>query len=235
MTVNIVPGSGLAQKRLLILMGKRPEPGGTKTRLVPPLSATDAADLFACFLADKVAQMRQVRAAELAVAYSPRSARAYFADLAPGFRLIQQTGSSLGRRLANAFNVAFDQGYAYVMAIDGDSPTLPVTYLERGLECLTEPTVDVVLGPAVDGGYYGIGLKEPEPSLFEVRMSTPRVLADTLARAEAAALRVRLLPEWYDVDTLADLSRLAAELRSGRDTVAPQTARFARDRLQDVV
>jgi glycosyltransferase A (GT-A) superfamily protein (DUF2064 family) len=84
-----------------------------------------------------------------------------------------------------------------------------------------------VLGPAEDGGYYLIGLKRPAPRLLrEVRMSTPTVLADTLAIAAEAGLRVALLPMWYDVDDVASLARLRAELASADAGVAPATRRF---------
>jgi len=213
-------------KRALILMAKQPAPGKTKTRLSPPLSLEAAAGLYRCFLLDKLAQMRQVASVNRGVAYWPATARDYFAALAPGFELIPQTGADLAERLRNVFDLAFDRGYAQVMALDGDTPTLPAGHLRQGFRRLDEPAVDVVLGPCEDGGYYAIGMKRPHPTLFDVTMSTPRVVEDTLARADVAGLRVALLPTWYDVDTPADLARLAAEL-AGSDAVnALATARF---------
>ncbi|MFQ5854998.1 MAG: TIGR04282 family arsenosugar biosynthesis glycosyltransferase [Anaerolineae bacterium] len=212
-------------------MAKQPAAGGTKTRLSPPLSLDDAAELYRCFLLDKLAQMRRVEMASLAVAYWPAAAQDYFADLAPGFELIPQVGNDLAERLRNMFDTAFDRGYDQVMAIDGDTPTLPASYLRLGFLRLGDPTVDVVLGPCEDGGYYAVGLQGPRPALFDVTMSTPDVVEDTLALAGAAGLHVELLPGWYDVDTPADLARLVAELERGRAEKAPATARFlARDR-----
>jgi uncharacterized protein len=84
-----------------------------------------------------------------------------------------------------------------------------------------------VFGPADDGGYYLVGLREPQPRLLrEVPMSTPTVLADTLALAEKQSLRVALLPGWYDIDSAEDLRRLAAELRDAPPEVAPRTRAF---------
>ena len=84
-----------------------------------------------------------------------------------------------------------------------------------------------MLGPADDGGYYLIGLKRPAPRLLrEVRMSTPTVLADTLALAAEEGLRVALLPIWYDVDDVASLERLRDELANAGDGVAPWTRAF---------
>ncbi len=214
------------EKGALVLMAKQPAPGHTKTRLSPPLSPEDAAELYRCFLLDKLAQMHQVDGADLAVAYWPATARDYFADLAPGFELIRQAGANLAERLRNVFDLAFDRGYAQVMAIDGDTPTLPAGYLRQGFRRLDDPAVDVVLGPCEDGGYYAIGMKRPHPTLFDVTMSTPRVVEDTLARAAAAGLRMALLPRWYDVDTPADLERLEEELAGAEVMNAVATARL---------
>ncbi len=212
-------------KRILVLMAKQPASGRTKTRLSPPLSPEDAAGLYRGFLLDKVAQMQHVPGADLAVAFWPADARDEFAGFTPGFRLIVQRGANLAERLRNLFDMLLDRGYAQVMTIDGDTPTLPPAYLRHGFQKLDNPAVDVVLGPCEDGGYYAIGMKEPHPTLFDVEMSTPHVVDDTLARAEAAGLRVELLPPWYDVDTPADLKRLVAELEENAEK-APATARY---------
>jgi glycosyltransferase A (GT-A) superfamily protein (DUF2064 family) len=102
-------------------------------------------------------------------------------------------------------------GSQRAVIMDSDSPTLPATYLRRAFDNLAD--ADVVLGPTRDGGYYLIGVKQPQPGLLrEVQMSTPRVLADTLALAEANGLSVSLLPTWYDVDTIGDLHQLDGEM-----------------------
>lgn len=215
--------------RLLVLMAKQPLPGRTKTRLTPPLTEAGAADLYRAFLSDKIAQMERVPGVERAIAYTPAGARAFFARLAPTFALREQTGTALPGRLVNVFEQTFEDGYTHVMAIDGDTPTLPPRYLRRGFKALEDPAVDVVLGPCADGGYYAIGMKRAYPSLFEVQMSTPRVVEDTLARARAAGLRVHPLPEWWDVDRPADLEKLAAVLNepdSAPGFSAPATRRL---------
>jgi hypothetical protein len=88
--------------------------------------------------------------------------------------------------------------------------------------------VDLVLGPAEDGGYYLIGVRADLPALFsEIPWSTPSVLETTLARARAAGLRSACLPAWFDVDTPEDLARLRTALREAPQT-APVTSRFLR-------
>jgi glycosyltransferase A (GT-A) superfamily protein (DUF2064 family) len=110
--------------------------------------------------------------------------------------------------------------------MNSDGPTLPSPYLKAAFERLTEGT-DVVLGPCDDGGYYLIGLKRPVPRLLrEVQMSTPNVTRDTLNLAMEEGLRVKLLPEWYDVDSAASLSRLARELLEAPPEIARHTRAF---------
>lgn len=207
-------------------MAKRPTPGGTKTRLVPPLSPEQAAALYECFLRDTLDLARQVPDVQPAVAYTPARARAYFASLAPDFDYIQQKGPDLGARLDNALTYHLGLGYQRVVMINSDGPTLPLAYLVDAFERLRGET-DVVVGPADDGGYYLIGLKQPAPRLLrEVRMSTPYVTIDTLALALEEGLRVALLPNWYDVDDATSLARLAVELSDAPPEVAPHTRAF---------
>jgi rSAM/selenodomain-associated transferase 1 len=210
--------------RALLIMAKQPVPGQIKTRLTPPLSAQEAADLYTCLLRDTLDAVRTaVSLSYLApyIAYHPAEAEADFRALAPDFHLLAQQGPDLSERLANALVAASALGYAQVTAVNSDSPGLPPEYLARAYEQLDDPTVDVVLGPTEDCGYYLIGWKRPFPDLVgHVQMSTPRVLDDTLALAAAAGLRVAMLPTWYDIDDAADLDRLRLDQRAGPHTRA---------------
>ncbi|MEO6726584.1 MAG: DUF2064 domain-containing protein, partial [Blastocatellia bacterium] len=95
---------------------------------------------------------------------------------------------------------------------DSDSPTLPTAWLARAARALTAPGDRVVLGPAADGGYYLIGLKQAHRHLFtDVAWSTARVLEQTMQRAAEISLEVELLPTWYDVDDAASLAELCEE------------------------
>ena len=109
--------------------------------------------------------------------------------------------------------------------MDSDSPTLPPAYITEAFSQL-DGAADVVIGPCRDGGYYLIGMKHPHPRLLrEVQMSTPHVLRDTLALAAELGVRVALLPEWYDVDTVSELAELRAELATTNHGVAAHTVR----------
>jgi uncharacterized protein len=207
----------------LIVVARQPVPGQAKTRLTPPLSAEQAAALYEGFLRDTLDLMRAVPDTRRVIAFRPRASRAYFAQLAPGFELIPQRGEDLGARLDHALTSYLNGGDEQVAVMNSDGPTLPREYLQQAFAALSERS-DVVLGPSDDGGYYLIGLRKPAPRLLrEVRMSTPRVLADTLRLAREAKLRVALLPPWYDVDDQASLERLIAELRESAASLAPHT------------
>ena len=195
----------------LLVVAKQPAPGQTKTRLCPPLSHTQASDLYDCFLRDTLEIMRKVPGVQRVIAYLSESGHGYFQDLAPDMKLIQQTGASLGERLDHLLTESLASHSAKAVVMDSDSPTLPPDYLAMAFDVLDR--VDVVLGPTEDGGYYLIGMKKPHPRLLrEVQMSTPNVLRDTLELAKTTGTSVSLLPVWYDVDTAGELERLRFEL-----------------------
>ena len=199
------------------LMAKAPLVGQVKTRLVPPLTAAEAAALNVCFVRDMAANIKNVSQTESAsglVVYTPIGSEAVFAGVLPeGFDLLVQRGNSLGERLCNATDDLLKQGYSTVCLINSDSPTLPESILVQAIESLTRDGDRVVLGAAEDGGYYLIGLKHAHRNLFnEIAWSTSDVLARTRQRAAEINLPVELLPPWYDVDDSETLNRLYEEL-----------------------
>jgi rSAM/selenodomain-associated transferase 1 len=207
----------------LIVVAKQPAPGQAKTRLVPPLSFEQAAALYEAFLRDTLDLMRAVPDARRVIAYLPRAAHDYFAQLAPDFELLPQTGDDLGARLDQALTHYLSRGAERAVIMNSDGPTLPIENLRQAFKRLIDPD-DVVLGPSDDGGYYLIGLRRPAPRLLrEVRLSTPTVLIDTMRLAQADNRRVNLLPPWYDVDDQFSLARLIVDLQAREAAVAPQT------------
>lgn len=214
----------------LIIMAKAPLPGQVKTRLCPPLTLEEAAELHRSFLLDTLELALRLPNVDLHLAYHPPGAEGALQALTPPrFQMWPQEGEGLAHRLIHAFAHLFAQGYARVVAIGADSPTLPLAYLERAFGLLRAPYNGLVLGPSEDGGYYLIGLKAPCASLFlGVPMGSDRVLSETLRCARQAGLRVALLPTWYDVDRPQELDRLRAELESVPLEVAPHTRAFLR-------
>ena len=207
----------------LLVVAKRPAPGQTKTRLTPPLTPEQAAQLYTSFLRDTLDLIRAVPQVRPILAYLPEGEEDYFRALAPDFDLLPQVGADLGARLDHALTHCLENGFTRAVIMDSDSPTLPATYLAQAFSALD--TADAVLGPCDDGGYYLIGLIRPAPRLLrDVPMSTPTVLSDTLTRAGELSLSVAQLPMWYDVDTVTELKRLQAEL----PTLAADRARHTR-------
>ena len=198
-------------QNVLLVVAKKPSPGRTKTRLCPPLNCEQAADLYECFLCDTLAVMRDVPNVTPKIVYLPQDAHDYFRNLAPDMDLVQQRGESLGERLDNLLTDVLLDGADKAVVMNSDSPTLPKAYLIQAFDQLS--ATDVVLGPTLDGGYYLIGVKEPQPGILrDVEMSTPYVLRDTLELARKAGVTVSLLPEWYDVDTVEELHRLRNDI-----------------------
>lgn len=196
---------------MVAVMAKAPRAGEVKTRLCPPLSPAQAAALANALLLDAVEQVRSLEAATPAMAYAPAEARPLFEALAPDFALVPQRGADLGARLAHVFDDLLALGVTGAIVIGSDAPTLPRAVLDAALGRIG--TVDLVLGPSADGGYYLIGLREPRPELFaDIAWSTATVFEATLARARARGLRTAILPTWFDVDTGEDLDRLEASL-----------------------
>lgn len=209
------------------IMAKAPQAGAVKTRLCPPLSTAEAARLYGCFLLDKIQQVKALQEIQPAIAYAPAEGKAFFQALASNFVLLPQQGQDLGSRLASSFEQLFAMGYAGVLVIDSDTPTLPTPYLEQAIGLLATPEVDVVLGPSEDGGYYLIGLREPHRDIFEAMpWSTPGVLPETVRRAKARGLQVAMLPPWFDVDVAEDLERLKRSLAETNGDGARHTWRF---------
>jgi rSAM/selenodomain-associated transferase 1 len=226
--------------RVLGLFAKEPRPGRVKTRLAAESSADWAAQVAAAFLHDLVDRLAGVEARRMLV-FSPPDAGAYFAELARDrFALAAQADGDLGRRLAVFFEDQLRTGADAVVVLGTDSPTVPLDHVEQAFRELER--ADVVLGPAVDGGYYLLGCA-PHPSLLSsgkgargeglpplfagIAWGTSRVLADTVARLADPAWRLAVLPPWYDVDTLDDWrmlrGHLAALRKAGIDPGVPRT------------
>ena len=187
----------------LVVMAKEPRPGRVKTRLCPPLQPAQAAALAESALADTLD----------AVAWTPAARRVLVLDGTPGswlpsgFEVIAQRGEGLGERLANA---ARDVGEALVL-VGMDTPQLTRALLCDALAQLAAPGIDAVLGPTPDGGYWTIGLREPDPAVFDgVPMSTAGTGAAQRARLQQLGLTTAELDVLRDVDTYEDAAAVAA-------------------------
>jgi rSAM/selenodomain-associated transferase 1 len=216
-------------RRALLIVGKAPVPGQTKTRLVPPLSPEGAAELYRGFLLDCVSLGLELGWERVSVVHPSGSGQVLAEFLPPQATLVEQAGLGLGDALSSAFERHLAEGFRRVVLIGSDNPTLPLDPIREACDALDEH--DLSIGPTVDGGWYLIGMRAAHLGVFEnIEWSTPRVYAQTLTRALGSGLRVHAVHEWYDVDEPPDLERLRIHLLSLPRGVAPNT-RAALDRL----
>jgi uncharacterized protein len=202
----------------LAVIAKEPIPGRVKTRLCPPYTHAQAARLARAALEDTLAAVRAAPAARRVLVVEGSLAAA-------GFDVVQQRGAGLGERLASAF----DHIGRTVFLVGMDTPQLLPGLLARAAAALE--TADAVIGPAMDGGYWGIGFRRPQPGAFDgVPMSEPSTYEAQRRRLDQLGLRTAVLPTLRDVDTAADaeaVARLAPWSRFARALqarVTPQAA-----------
>jgi rSAM/selenodomain-associated transferase 1 len=195
--------------KALLIFAKQPYPGKVKTRLSPPLSLHEAAELYRCMLSDTLAKVVVLSGVEKIIVYeSSPGAGQFFRTAFPGVRCFPQQGAGLGERLEKAFEKVFGLGFELVAAIGTDSPDLPVSHLEESFRLLERNAADVAFGPASDGGYYLVALKSFLPEVFrKIPWSTGQVLEKSVEVVMTLGLRVVYLPVWHDLDTIEDLVR----------------------------
>src|SRR5438477_638858 len=220
-----------APRFALAIMTKAPRAGTVKTRLQPPLTPSEAAELNTCFLRDIAAVISAAgeRSQGVGVFTPARSEKEYEGILPSHFDLIPQRGNGFGERLTNAADDLLHVGFESCCLINSDSPTATAEAFREAVAQLQDADDRIVLGPSDDGGYYLIGMRKLNRHLFEeIDWSTERVFAQTDERAREVGLKVHVLPKFYDVDDGATLRRLCEELLRGnsRDDIAPVTTKF---------
>jgi rSAM/selenodomain-associated transferase 1 len=199
------------------IMCKAPRPGASKSRLAAKVGADLAAQLSCCFLQDVAAAIEAVPehlGRSGYGVYAPAGGEDILRSLFPSsFKLLLQANDDFGNVLFGAVRDLLAVPHDCVLLVNGDSPTLPTSFLIEAIEALRAPGDRVVLGPASDGGYYLIGLKCAHRALFTgIEWGTASVARTTLQRAGEIGLESKLLPEWYDIDDGETLGWLGDEL-----------------------
>jgi hypothetical protein len=206
---------------------KHPRPGDVKTRLAEHIGPQSAVSLSAAFLDDLTLEFRSIGERRI-LGYSPAESSNYFEPFTRfGYDLWPQPDGDLGTRMSAFFQETLAADDDRAVIIGSDSPTIPSEYVKLAFEQLEES--DCVIGPAMDGGYYLIGLRRYVPQLFEnIIWSASSVLAQTVQRITANGLSLALVPPWYDIDDVNDLWTLAGHIRamtrSGQTHPCPLTA-----------
>jgi rSAM/selenodomain-associated transferase 1 len=211
-------------------MAKAPIAGAVKTRLMPFVSAEEAAELAQALLLDQLDHLCSLGAADLYLAFAPPDAGALMAQFAPApFALFPQTGGDLGARMERIFESLFAAGYKKVILIGSDLTPVPYTYFDQAFAYLDGPQQRVVLGPSQDGGYYLVGLNQRTPSMFEnMTWSHDRVLAQTVAKLAALGVPSLQLPSWFDIDTPDNLRSFALRLDTSHVSAGKNTLQLLR-------
>ena len=207
-------------ERGLVVLAKWPRAGRAKRRLQAAVGTRGSTALAHAFLVDTAALAGQTCADARLVAFAPPSAADRFAVVFPGAALVAQPRGSFGTRLARALDAGLERARSVVL-VGTDSPTLDPRIVDAAFAALAHG-VDCVLGPSRDGGYYLIGCRARlPPGVFSpMPWSTSCVLSLTRERVRGAGLRLRLMPERYDVDDAASLAVLRADRAGLRRAVA---------------
>jgi rSAM/selenodomain-associated transferase 1 len=192
----------------LVVIAKQPVPGRVKTRLTPPCTPAQATRLARAALLDTLAAGGRAAGAGRRVLALDGEPDGW---LPAGWDVVAQRGDGLAERLAHAF--ADVGGPAFLVGMD--TPQVTPGQFDAGLAALAR--FDAVFGAATDGGYWAIGLREPDPAVFaRVPMSREHTGAAQRARLDRLGLRTADLPELLDVDDIADARAVARQAPFGR-------------------
>lgn len=209
---------------LVVVFAKYPTPGRVKTRLIGEVTEQQAAAIHAACLRHTLRVVTRIADADIWLAASPDDAD-FSACVADAIFVKPQGPGDLGDRLTRLARQAFDNGYQRVAFVGCDCPELMLTDLETAFNGLNR--CDLMIGPALDGGYYLIAMRRFAPSVFDrIDWGTDNVYAQTIGRAEESSLIVGNLQRRPDLDRPEDLRRLLAD-----DDAVGETARL-RDEIR---
>jgi rSAM/selenodomain-associated transferase 1 len=215
----------------LIIVARYPQRGAIKTRLASAIGEDATIELYRAFLTDLALKFAAARSQrnqyDLHWCYTPSGIdfgmllSTLTPTLSASMRCFPQQGEGLGERLHHAFCTAHRLGYRKTIVISSDSPQIRPAIIAQARAALDH--ADVVLGPAEDGGYYLIAMREPHDVFTGIPMSTSVVLQMTIELACQQNLSVSMLEPLFDIDELPDLLRLT-DLLQADHTLAPITA-----------
>jgi uncharacterized protein len=191
-------------KRAVIVFQKSPEEGKVKTRLAKDIGHKKATDIYIFLLTHTHQQVQKVDA-DVFVYFQGGINENYM--VLPRYYLAHQEEGDLGKKMEAAFSEVFNYGYREVLIIGSDCFELDSEIIEEGFGALA--THDLVIGPAVDGGYYLLGMKKLNSPLFRNKpWSTSSIAELTFSEASSQGMSIYKLPTLRDVDTLDDLGEL---------------------------
>lgn len=212
-------------KKALIIFTRVPEPGKTKTRLMPYFTPKQCAKLHTCFLKD-IAKMCGELEEDVFICHTPQDEKqilhTIFGTKAEYFL---QSESGLGERMFEAIDFVLKKGYEACVLIGTDVPEVDSRDIRQAFELLE--TKEVVFAPVVDGGYYLVGMKEAKREVFEQKTyGHGNVLHDTMTGLQNCGITVGLLDEKNDIDTREDIVRFRERMRKNKQLQHSETGKY---------
>lgn len=206
MTLHASVNSGdFSIRRRLVIFTRFPEPGQTKTRLIPALGAEGAAELQGDMTRHTLRWAKELAPVRIEVRFEGGDEGRMRDCFGEDFSYCPQGPGDLGCRMARAFQDAFRAGVQDVVLVGTDCPEITPSLVRDAFDHLVNN--DLVLGPATDGGYYLIGLRSETPALFdEMPWGTGEVFSETMRRAEGLTLSASVLRPLADVDQPEDIA-----------------------------
>ena len=209
----------------LILFAVAPPTEKSQSKLMPFLRPEECKSLYNCFVKD-VYQKSKISGADVFVFFSPRDKKGVFQTLLGADAvLLPQHGEDLGQRMKNALGAVLRMGYDKVVLMGTDIPHIHTETIRNAFDSLD--VRDIVIHPALDGGYYLIGMKQEYESIWNIRRyGTNTVMYDTLQHMKAENLSISVGQMYYDIDCKEDLKQLWNDIRRGAVCNCPETMAF---------
>jgi len=189
-------------KSALGIMFRIPEYGKVKKRLAAHIGNEEALKAYASMLYETLKNVQHLKNIDIYGFYDGTISKNE--NLLKGIQTMPQDGRYLGEKMYNAIKHLHEAGYEKIVLIGADSPDLPIHYIKDAFLKLN--SFEFVIGPAVDGGYYLIGMNMPLDIIFKgIKWGSNSVLKDTISIANNEGIRYFLLPQWYDIDDIESL------------------------------
>lgn len=211
-------------KKALIIFTRIPEPGKTKTRMMPRLTPAQCAKLHTCFLKDIFRECKKI-SADIFVSYSPEGNLLRLKQIFGRQRYIPQDGESLGERMYHAISLVLGNGYDACLLIGTDVPEISCGCLKKAFEVLENK--EVVFGKTTDGGYYLVGMKKPYRAAFALdSYGHGKVLKETIQDLQREKITVGYTETLADMDTVSDLQGYRERMRKDPKKKRSSTGKY---------
>ena len=196
----------MKNEHALIIIAKRPEAGRVKTRLNSHLPEEKVVEIYTYLLEQTIYKLRSIEGVDTFIAFAPDSSKDYFTRF--GVKLIPLSEGDLGTGMFQAFKRVFSAGYKKAALVGADIPDLQPEIILSAIDVLSGH--DLVFGPAVDGGYYLVGMKKLIKEVFEdIPWSSDETLRKSLDQSDKFNYSVGFTDTLRDIDTIDDVKRAA--------------------------